>query len=268
MNFRKLVPFTAIVCLSIASMFLVYCDQRPAETHQENKAMFEKEWSLIRKYQDEGLTDSARGVVETIYDSAKKSGNSELIVKSLLYRMMFDAFKEEDAFVKSLTRLKEEVISAPFPSSAIIHSIIAQTYWTYFLNNQWKFMNRTQTVNFVNDDIRTWSLQKLASEITNHYELSLAEPDKLKKIKLDEFKEIVADKSYAQLRPTLFDLLAHRAIDAFRNAETDIINPSYQFQLDNVNYFDRCDNFAKMKITSKDSLSRKYHAILLLRECI
>jgi uncharacterized protein YfaS (alpha-2-macroglobulin family) len=230
--------------------------------------MFEKEWSLVGQYQNEGLTDSARVIVETIYESAKKSGNSELIVKSLLYRMMFDAYKEEDAFVKSLTRLKEEVVSAPFPSSSIIHSIIAHTYWNYFQNNRWKFMNRTETVNFVNDDIRTWSLQKLASEITHHYELSLAEPDKLKKIKLDEFKEIVADKSYAQLRPTLFDLLAHRAIDAFRNDQTDIIHPSYQFQLDDVKYFDRCDNFAKMKITSKDSLSRKYHALRLLQECI
>jgi uncharacterized protein YfaS (alpha-2-macroglobulin family) len=268
MNFRKLVPYTALFCLSVASMFLVYCDQRPSETHQETKAMFEKEWNLVREYQDKGLTDSARGIVDTIYESAKKSGNSEIIVKSLLYRMMFDAYKEEDAFVKSLTRLKEEVVSAPFPSSAIIHSIIAHTYWNYFQNNRWKFMNRTQTVNFVNDDIRTWSLQKLASEITRHYELSLAEPEKLKKIKLSEFREIIEHQSNSGLRSTLFDLLVHRAIDAFKNDQTDIINPSYQFQLDDVNFFDRCDNFSKIKITSKDSLSRKYHAILLLQECI
>jgi hypothetical protein len=247
-------------------MFLVYCDQRPAGNNEENKKMYEKEWSLVTEYQDKGLTDSARGVVETIYESAKKAANSELIVKSLLYKMMFDAYKEEDAFAKSLTHLKEEVKTAPFPSSAIIHSIIAHTYWNYFQNNQWKFMNRTQTVNFVNDDIRTWSLQKLASEITHHYELSLAEPDKLKEIQLKEFKEIINNQS--DLRPTLFDLLAHRAIDAFKNDQTDIINPSYQFQLDDVKYFDRCDNFPKLKITSKDTLSRKYHALLLLQECI
>ncbi len=268
MDFRKLVPFTAIFCLSVASLFHAWCDQTAAATNQKGKSMFEKEWSLVSAYHNKGLTDSARIIVTTIYESAKKSGNSELIVKSLIYRMMFDAYKEEDAFIKSLTRLKEDVVSAPFPSSAIIHSIIAHTYWNYFQNNRWKFMNRTQTVNFVNDDIRTWSLQKLASEITLHYDLSLAEPEKLKKIKVREFKEIVANQSYFELRPTLFDLLAHRAIDAFKNDQTDIINPSYQFQLDDVKYFDRCDIFSTMKITSNDSLSRKFHALKRLQECI
>ncbi|NLD92861.1 MAG: hypothetical protein GX639_09355, partial [Fibrobacter sp.] len=51
MDFRKLLPITAIICLSAALLFHAFCDQTAAATSQKNKSTFEKEWNLVSEYQ-------------------------------------------------------------------------------------------------------------------------------------------------------------------------------------------------------------------------
>ena len=42
-------------------------------------------------------------------------------------------------------------------------------------------VNRTETVNFKEDDIKTWDLKKLVKEVISNYMMSLNDVDNLKK---------------------------------------------------------------------------------------
>ena len=56
-------------------------------------------------------------------------------------------------------------------------------------------------------------------------------------------------------RPTLFDLLAHRALNYFENDERDINKPAYAFELDQASAFDPAADFIQRKFPTKDSCS-------------
>ena len=132
------------------------------------------------------------------------------------------------------------------------------------------FSNRTETVNFDNEDFQTWDLSRLIREITKYYHASLEESDKLKKISIKEFEDILvyANNEYAYLRPTLFDLLAHQALQFFANDEASVTEPVYKFELKSERDFSPAEDFVEIKYETKDSLSLKFYAIQLYQQLI
>ena len=60
----------------------------------------------------------------------------------------------------------------------------------------------------------------------------------LKETKLDGFDPIIVKgQNTRQLRPTLFDFLAHRALEYFMNDERDLIKPAYSFTINDPQVF-------------------------------
>ena len=70
------------------------------------------------------------------------------------------------------------------------------------------------------------------------------------------------------LRPTLFDLLAHRALDYFKNDERDITKPAYAFEINQASAFDPAADFIHRKFETDDSLSLEQKALLLYQQLI
>ena len=184
--------------------------------------------------------------------------------------MKYGNYIEEDSHVKIVNDVKAEIDSADFPANAILESILANIYWQYYQNNRWRFQHRTETVNFDNEDFQTWDLSRLIREITKYYHASLEESDKLKKIPIKEFEDILvyANNEYAYLRPTLFDLLAHQALQFFVNDEASVTEPVYKFELKSERDFSPADDFVEIKYSTKDSLSLKFYAIQLYQQLI
>jgi len=147
--------------------------------------------------------------------------------------------------------------------------VLAEMYWRYYTINRWKWYNRTETVNFKDDDIKTWDLKKLVKEVIYNYVSSLQDIDNLKKTKLNLYDNIIIKDSISNnLRATLYDFLAHRAVDFFMNDETELTKPVYKFEINSEDYFKPFNEFSKMDITSRDSLSLKYYAAKILQDLI
>ena len=70
------------------------------------------------------------------------------------------------------------------------------------------------------------------------------------------------------LRPTLYDFLAHRAIDFFMNDEATLTKPIYKFEINSADYFKPADEYVRLRISSKDSLSLKYYAALMFQNLL
>ena len=63
-------------------------------------------------------------------------------------------------------------------------------------------------------------------------------------------------------------MLAHRALNYFKNDEREISKPAYSFQIDQAEAFAPAAEFAKYKFTTKDSLSLQHKALQVYQELI
>ncbi|MGB5849238.1 MAG: alpha-2-macroglobulin family protein [Ignavibacteriaceae bacterium] len=231
---------------------------------------YEAAWHKVDSLVNEGLTRSALDIVEEILNTAKDENNQPQIIKSLFYKLRFTNYTQEDSHVKILGEVKDEIKTTSFPANAVLKSILANTYWQYYQNNRWRFQQRTETVNFDNDDFQTWDLSHLIREIVSLYQASLEQRDSLKLISIKDFEDVLyySNSEQAYLRPTLFDLLAHNALSFYINDEASVTDPVYKFELNSSEDFSQAEDFIDIDYTTKDSLSLKFFAIKLYQEII
>lgn len=227
---------------------------------------YKKWWIKVDSLQNLGLYQSALKEVDFIFKEATKESNAPQVVKAVIHKMKYNSYLKEDDYVVAINELNSIAQNSKFPLNQLIHSVTADVYWGYYQGNRWKFMNRTQTVNFKNDDIRTWDLKKILMHVNNHYLLSLSSPDNLQRSKISDFKEILIYSDEAEkLRPTLYDFLAHKAIDYFQNSESGITRPVDKFVIQGQNYFGDAIAFLQVSTTSEDTLSNLLYATRIFK---
>jgi TonB-dependent SusC/RagA subfamily outer membrane receptor len=234
---------------------------------QNNTQNFKELWNEVQKFELDNLPKSALKVVETIYAKAKKDNNTSQIIKSLLYESKFALTLEENAQLLIVKNLKKEILENDFPTKNILESILADVYWQYFQQNRWKFYNRTTTEEKVDStDFRTWDLKTIFTEVQHHYNNSLNNSLEAQLTKLDKFDEIIdSSKDSKKFRPTLYDFLAHRAIDFFKAEEQNITRPSYKFEINDEFLLGNNIIFTSKIITSKDSISNHLQALKIYK---
>src|SRR5690606_2738010 len=120
----------------------------------------------------------------------------------------------------------------------------ANMYWNHFQQNRWQMYNRTATTGFVKDDINTWTAEDFHQRITQLFKESLQPEKLLQSTVLPPFDAIIVKGNTRNLRPTLYDLLAHQALTYFNNEERNINKPAYAFKLDDAQLFSEASQFA------------------------
>ncbi|WP_406824097.1 MG2 domain-containing protein [Pedobacter sp. KACC 23697] len=208
-------------------------------------------------------------VINKINEQARQMHNIPLLVKSVIYRMMFQSYLEENAFDQILIDLHKDINTAKQPEKSILQSLLAETYWNYLQQNRWQINQRTQVQGDIGDDIKTWSVKKLNDETVKYYLLSLKESQILKQIKVDTLDAVLAgDKTYRSFRPTLYDLLAHRAIDIFSNTQLNLTQYDDDLiDMGNADWFGNRNTFLNITIPT-DSTSFKTQALQLFKNLI
>jgi len=227
--------------------------------------VYKKEWTKVDSLMQNGLTKSALAAIKEINKKAKSENNYQQIVKTLIVKAKLQSYIEDDAFVKTIQELILETTKSSYPLNPLLHSMIAELYWQYYQDNRWKFRNRTTTVNFKNDDITTWDLKHIITTTTKHYLLSIKNIDSLKRTPITAFDELIIKKDSDNLRPYLYDFLAHRTLDFFMNEEPSLTKPVYEFTFDSTAYLADNKTFIKLKLATKDTSSLKYYALKILQ---
>ena len=251
--------------ISTTLMIILFSIVSNAQNNPYNN--YQKDWKQVEQFELDNLPKSALEIVETIYKKAKNDTNSPQIVKALLYKSKFALILQEDAELKVVDDLKQEIADNAFPVKNMLHSILADLYWQYFQQNRWKFYNRTHTEEKVDSsDFRTWDLQTLFEETQRQYEKSLAGGLLLQQENLRVFNDILNLQEGSQkYRPTLYDFLAHRALDFYKTDESNLQQPAYKFEIDNPGYLGGNATFLEQPFTAKDSLSQKLLALKLYK---
>ena len=221
--------------------------------------------SLINQ---KGLPKTALTEVNAIYARAGLEKNEAQRIKALVYRVGLNEATQEETNAQSIARFEKETVSAGSPSKEILLSLLAEQYHNYFQQKRWQLYNRTQTVHFKNDDINTWSAADLHKKTAELYLASIKNTALLQQTRLDTYDAIIEKGNVRYLRPTLYDLLAFRALEYFSNDERDITKPAYAFEINDARYFDPAPAFTRLKITSPDSLSLYEKALLIYQQLL
>lgn len=254
--------------LTLLFLFLTAIIQTSMAQKNTNYAT---QWKKVEAFEKKGLTASALKEVLAIYTLAIKDKNDPQQIKASMYQIKYRNMREEESQEKNIFFVDTLIAKAKAPVKNILQSMQAEMMWQYLQNHRWQFYNRTELKEEKSRDISTWSLDKLHAAITKLYKASLDvnTGQILKATKLDGFDAIIIKgENTRNLRPTLYDFLAFRALDYFMTDEREITKPAYQFTLNEVAAFAPANYFAKHRFTTKDTASLQHKAIELLQDIL
>ncbi|MCW5921122.1 MAG: alpha-2-macroglobulin [Saprospiraceae bacterium] len=231
------------------------------------------DWKIVDSLERQGLFKSALERSEAIQAKATRDKNSPQVIKALLYRGKYVTQLEEDGFVKAVQLFEKEEKTSALPEKAVLQSILGQLYATYLNNQGWRINDRTPIPDGEGGDILTWSAAQIEKRAIELYSASVAPEGILKDTPVESFRDVLSpgqgDMVNGQpLRPTLFDLLAHRALEHFSNERSWLTEPAYAFSLNQPEAFAKAADFVKTKFESKDSTSGKWLAVNLYQKVL
>jgi hypothetical protein len=239
-------------------------------TAQENKETYEDLWKKVQQFDEENLPKSALNIIAIISEKAKNEKNSPQLIKSLLHRSKYALTLEDDAQLNIINDFKIEIQKAESPTKNILQSYLANLYWQYFQENRYQFYNRTETAEKVDStDFRTWDLTTLFHEINTHFDASLQNCSSLQKIKVSEFDFILSQqKGSEKFRPTLYDLIAHTALNFYKTSENSITRPAVKFEIDTAELLCEGYQFTAKKIETSDKTSLQAKALQMYQDLL
>jgi uncharacterized protein YfaS (alpha-2-macroglobulin family) len=213
-----------------------------------------------------GLPKSALIEVDKLDQLARKENNVPMQIKAAFYRMTFQSYIEENPLVIIINRLKLDAQSASYPVKPVLQSVLAGMYYQYYQQNRYQFAQRTH-LDKPSADFTQWDLQTILDEISRLYKSSLSDSKREQATPIDILDGILTgDKNARFLRPTLYDLLLHRALDFFLAEEPALTRPKLAFDLNDTRFFSDSRTFAGISIKTSDSVSTFYVGLHYLQQ--
>jgi uncharacterized protein YfaS (alpha-2-macroglobulin family) len=250
----RIAGFLALLLLSFSRVFAQSGD-------------YEAQWKKVDDLlYTKKLPQSALTEVKKIYEQAKKQSKTAQVIKALVYMTDIQEEIREDNELKSIAEVEKEIASAKEPAASLLKSLLAKKYWLYFQRHRWNMYDRTQTVDFKKTDPATWTLSDFHRTISNLYLASIENDRILKSTPLEPYSAIIVKGNARHLRPTLYDLLAHEALDYFRTGEGDLPKPAYAFEISQPEAYAPARQFAGFSFATRDTLSLQHKALLVFQE--
>jgi uncharacterized protein YfaS (alpha-2-macroglobulin family) len=235
----------------------------------QTKNDYLQHWKKVEDLEKKGLTKSALAEVIVIYNLAIKDNNDAQQIKSSMYQIKYRNLVQEDSHENNIFFVDTLIAKAKAPAKNILQSMQAELFWQYLQNNRYKFYDRTKLKEEKSTDITTWSIDKITSVISKLYKTSLINESLLKATGLNDFEPvIIKGENTRQLRPTLYDFLAHRALNYFMTDENQLTKPAYEFKINDPKAFAPVHEFVSASFKTKDTASLQYKALLLLQDIL
>ncbi|GAB3636873.1 hypothetical protein GCM10027422_24630 [Hymenobacter arcticus] len=239
------------------------------------------QWKKIDALLQKEQTATAAPLVEKIYQQARRENNALAYVRALLYKIRLLDNKENDADEKGIALLENDLKTAQFPARPILHSLLGGLYTAYYNEHRYQLYQRTNGAAPTADaatpgaadggtSLATWDAGRLGAAIVRHYYQSVEdEPARQLKTTLADLGDLATggNAEGRALRPTLYDLLAQRAIAGLQNQELYITKPEQQWQPTDPKLFGSAQEFAALRLLAPDgdSLNGQLHVLHLLQ---
>lgn len=255
---KTLSSLVILICILITSGY----SQAPVKT-------YEKEWKKVEALIEKELPKSALLEVKKIYQLAKKEKQDAQMIKALVFIAGLQNETRLDNEIATIKEFENEIINSKEPVISILKSLVAEQYQTYYRYHiSYRRYGQTRTENFKKTDIQTWGTEDFQNKISELYLESIKEEKLLQKINLNDYRAIIAKGNVSHLRPTLYDLLAQRALGHFSYEDRNIKKPAYAFEINQAIAFDPAALFINGKFPTKDTSSLFRNALLIYQNII
>lgn len=230
--------------------------------------LMNKSWSVIDSLEKKGLLSSALTEVRKVKQMALEGKDSGHLVKAIVYENKYLNQLEEDSAIKALDRVEAEINTYPEPAKSVMHSLAAQWYGNYLQTHLWELRNRTEFSGTAGPDIRTWGIRHFIDRIHHHFDESVRW-EGLRAIPVGDYPLLLTEKQNTdELRPMLYDILVHRAIDFYSGTESFLTQPAYAFTLTDEKSFLPAELFKEAEFNTNDTLSNTWQALRLFQHLL
>ncbi len=216
-----------------------------------------------------GKPKDAVSIIDKVNKSARAQRNTAMLIRATIYRMLFQGYLKEEAISIINAELREDIASAKQPEKSILQSLLAESYWRYYEQNRYNIIKRTNVEANVGSDIKTWPIGKLIDETLKNYMASVSEVKILQDTKIDSLTALmVGDSSSRYLRPTLYDVLAHRALDVLVNTQIELTKNDTSIDFNSAKWFEKYNSFLNIEISNTDSTSFSSKALSIFKNLL
>ncbi|NTW23821.1 MAG: hypothetical protein HGA37_03900, partial [Lentimicrobium sp.] len=270
MKNRILLVFSLLGFLALGATFSLM--QKPLPLFNQSKEVMadfpdnKDLWKQVDSLAAQGLPQSALELVNGIFNKAKTDNDMPEFLKAALYQLLLRSEFEENYIENYIGETEKNLSSTPSPARQVLHSILADLYWQYYQQNRYRILDQTVVINNNSENIASWDAKMFVDKTAEHYLTSVEEPLLLQSVSLKIYDPILETAGNSKkFRPTLFDFLAHRAIDFFSNEEAAVTRPINAFIMNDPALLSTPEQFTGLDISTNDKRSFHYNAILLLQ---
>jgi TonB-dependent SusC/RagA subfamily outer membrane receptor len=207
--------------------------------------------------------------VNQLYLASKGLKNDIQLIKCLIYRISLEGVVFDNKPNNAIQLLASEIAATNNETAtSILHSLLASSYWQYYNAHRWQIYNRSKTASANKQDIETWNADDFGAAISENFSKSVANASLLQNVSIADYRTIILEGNATKLRPTLYDLLAHEALDYFKTGDNYITKPTYAFELKDTLALSSANTFIKTKFTSTDTFSHLVKSVQLFQQLL
>jgi hypothetical protein len=215
-------------------------------------------WDKVDSFEKESLPKSALELVNQIYADALKTGNSTDLIKAIIYQLKCETAIDQDKLPDKMQEIEKFAETDRNPAEqSILYSLLAELYSNYYQANSYTIHQRTALPGESDEypDLREWAANIFIRKIANLAKRSLTPASLLQNSNAMDYKEILIEgTSSRRFRPTLYDLLAYRAIETLNRLTTDSRTQNYfkQSHFFCKEYFAPASEFVRLDIKANE----------------
>jgi len=205
-----------------------------------------------------GQPQAALKELDKLSAIAKNNKNNGLNIKIIIYKIKFLTYLQEDAIAKIVAALQAEIKTADFPVKNVLHSLLGEIYSKYYQQNGYRISQRSD-LSINNPDFTYWNIQKLLMEADLNYRASLNSTSLSQQTNIAVLDGVLAgDQSNRKLRPTVYDLLLHRALEFYFSKRSVVNKPLLPQLINSPEMFVEPILFNRIKIDDNEVDSHHY----------
>ena len=257
--------FPAIFFVTAISLTQCKTTSPPNRSHT---MIDDERWDSIDRLNELGRPQSALPLVEEALSLATQANDLASYYRSLIYLQDILRDTEDPGLESAIKRLENETAQRSGAEKAVAEALLSMLYSQYLEENRWRILDRGRGGELPTD-LSTWTIYDFVKRITQGFDLALEETNVLQTVDLGDFAAGLSNQAPAAdraLRPTLYDVMAHRALEFYQSAESGLTQPMQVFKMGAPQFFDPTEAFVKLEITTPDSLDYHYKAIRLFQQ--
>ena len=251
----------SVLVVSAVTLVLAACTSGRTAT-KPAQHVSDPRWAVVDSLERIGQFATALERTDVILFDAQTNADWRTEFKAWMKRGRFLSMTgvEPDSILRPIER---RAATSDAPLRQLLYSVVGQGWWELYQSERWRIMERTELAETSDDaDPGTWTQQQFMAKVIGAFRNSVEPYDTLRTIPVGDLGELlVGSLDATELRPWLYDVLAHRAAEIFTNPETRITEPAWRFTLDDPSYFELFESFFLRRLEHRDSTAFEFLAL-------